>query len=107
MKHVLKHLVILTAVMALMIMTASIALAHPGDAAAGDETDTANQAAGEDPPAFSNSGKGNGGLWGNPATADSENGSFTSGTGQDAMWMQIVHNPLCSAHDDWHAGVFD
>lgn len=97
MKHVLRFLVIPAAVMTLMIMTASIALAHPGGGS-GDGIATAVDQAGEDAPLVSNSGKGNGGIWGNPATADSEDGSVTGGIGADAMLMQVLHNPICSAH---------
>ena len=109
MMHVRRLLVIVTAVMTLMIMTASIALAHPGN---GDGIENAKLHVGVgsvdgeleflgDPPAYSNEvspNGGNGGLWGNPATADSEEGSVTGGTGADAMLMQVLHNPMCSAH---------
>ncbi len=97
MKHGLRFLIILAAVMTLMIMTTSIALAHPDETSKGIVN--AVDHAGPDAPAFSNSGKGNGGLWGNPATADSEFGSVISGIGADAMWMQVLHNPTCSSYD--------
>ncbi len=99
MKHGLRFLVILAAVMTLMIMTASIALAHPDETSKGIANAREVDHAGVNPPAFSNSGKGNGGLWGNPATADSENNCVDCGIGADAMWMQIIHNPTCAAYD--------
>ncbi len=96
MKHGLRFLVILAAVITLMIMTASIALAHPDETSDGIVNAVGH--AGQDAPLESNSGKGNGGLWGNPATADSEAGSVTGGIGADAMLMQVLHNPTCSGY---------
>ena len=97
MKHILKHLVILAAVMSLMIMTASVALAHPDETSDGIVNAVVH--AGQDAPLESNSGKGNGGLWGNPSDADSVDGCADCATnGADAMMMQILHNPTCSAY---------
>ncbi len=93
MKHVHRLLVILVAVMTLMILTASIAMANPG--AGGDGIENAKDRLGEDPPAVSN-GNDNGGLVQNPADAD----MGPDHKGQDAMDSQIDHNPLCSAHED-------
>ncbi len=100
MKQGLRFLVILAAVMTLMIMTASIALAHADETS--DGIVNARGHAGVDAPAFSNEEEDpddvNGGIWGNPATADSQKFCVDCGTGADAMQMQIDHNPTCSSY---------
>ena len=94
-----KRLSLLIAMASMVIMlfalNPDVASANPGNG--GDGIENAKDQLGEDPPAYSN-GQGDGGLWGNPATADSEEGFIDHGTGADAMLMQVLHNPICSAH---------
>ena len=114
MKHGLRFLVILAAVMTLMIMTASIALAHPEESS--DGVDTARDHAGINPPLASNgalneSGDPVGGLVFNGSDADMgvwnpDTEEFEGAIGENAMVMQILHSPVCGPHAvDGRAGV--
>ncbi len=80
-----------------------VASANPGNGGDGIDIATADDHAGKDAPAYSNEPTDedpNGGMWGNPADADSKEGCVDCGTGADAMQQQIDHNPTCSAHED-------
>lgn len=92
MKQALRLLAIMAAMMALMIMTASIALADHPDASHDGTNQAEDVAGGHSQPARSN-GEGEGGLVGNPTGADIDAG---------AMEQQVAHNPLCGGHTDGH-----
>ncbi len=100
-----KRLSLLIAMVSIVIsvfaLNLGVALAHPGGDSSdrGIATATDPDHAGVDAPAVDNGPGDVGGIWGNPATADSEAGDPFSGIGADAMMMQIVHNPTCSCHD--------
>ncbi len=102
-----KRLSLLMAMTSMVILVFAlnlgVASAHP-DASDGGTGNARGQigvgsvgAGGEnlgDPPAFSNEvapNGGNGGIFGNPSTADTANG-------QNAMASQWLHSPVCSAH---------
>ena len=108
MKQALRLLAIMAAMMAIMIMTASIASADHPPASDGGINNAENNAGGHSQPGNSN-GEGDGGIAGNPTCNDSSTaGADCAGDGiedepgQNAMGSQIAHNPLCGGHGGSH-----
>ncbi len=109
-------IVMASIVISVFALNLGVALAHPPEAGFGTGNALTQLGVGStnpdgtgnigDPPAFSNEvapNEGNGGLWGNPSTADAteydDDGNVTTlATGQDAMASQWEHSPVCSAH---------
>lgn len=87
----MRKLVIVSLVLVIvLVLSTSVAFANPGNApGAGDVTDVANVAAGENP----------------PLGADRESGGLLNNqTGNPAIGkvfeVIIAHHPLCDLHDD-------
>lgn len=103
MKNTLRLLAITAAMMALMLMTASIALADHPDASNDGINQAEGVAGGHSQPAQSN-GEGEGGIAGNPTCNDSGSagGCAEDEPGNNAMQSQVDHNPLCGGHGGSH-----